>query len=73
MVEIREIGILKRYEITCPHCNSVLSFNKLDEKSEYNSDIPFTDWYITCANCKSEVPTRSLTDKNYYDWRKPIE
>lgn len=77
MVEIKEMGVLEQYEVTCPHCNSVLTFNKLDEKSTYNSDVPFegqcTDWSVICPNCKTGVPTRSLTDRNYYDWRKELK
>lgn len=77
MVEVKEIGKLQQYEITCPHCNSILLFNKLDEKSEYNPDVPFegqcTDWSIVCKNCGCGVPTRSLTERGYYEWRKEIQ
>jgi C4-type Zn-finger protein len=76
MVEIKEIGVLQKYQIKCPHCNSILVFDKLDEKSEYNPDVPFegqaTDWSIKCTNCNRYVPTRSLTDRGYYEWRKEI-
>lgn len=77
MVQVQEIGVLQRYQIKCPHCKSLLSFIGLDEKSEYNPDVPFegqaTDWSIVCPNCKYGVPTRSLTDKGYYEWRKEID
>ena len=73
MVEIIERNEPKKYTIKCCRCGSILRFSHLDEKSEYNPDVPFegqaTDWTVQCPNCNHKVPTHSLTDRGYYEWR----
>ena len=72
MIEILETGKLEQYKIKCCHCNSILQFTTLDEIVNTNLNSPegiSTDWSVECPNCHRSVPTRSLTEKDYYDWR----
>lgn len=72
MVEVLEKGNLKKYTIKCCHCGSMLRFTHLDEKENFTMDGyegQSSDWSVKCPNCGLNVPTRSITERNYYDWR----
>lgn len=72
MIIVKKYGVLKRYEITCKNCCSVLEFSDNDEKSK-NGQYKEIMYYIDCPVCDEQIYTRGILFSGSYDNRFVVD
>ena len=64
MVSIRKTAT--QYEVTCPHCLDVLTFQLDDCERDGNF------WTITCPDCVNTVKVKAVDSNGFVPGIKPI-